>query len=228
MRRALPLVLVAVACARVSADELPRADAAVLAPPEDGGAQAALDSADVEADASAADAGPKPITQHRFVLHVGDSTVGYTLGLQLELARKFKAAKIHYESRTVTAAGLHAFATERILEKALRDKDPDLVIIQVGTNNLTVPHPDAYIPDLRSIVAQAGGRDCYWIGPIPIDRPEKGMRAVIRANVQPCTFFDSFDLDIARQPDNVHPTQGGAHKWAEAFWAFAAQAAPGR
>jgi lysophospholipase L1-like esterase len=166
--------------------------------------------------------------EHRFVLHVGDSTVGYTLGLQLELARMFKGAGVQYESRTVTAAGLHTFATEKILDKLVREKDPDLVIVQVGTNNLTVPHPEAYIEDLRSIVRQVQGRDCYWIGPIPIDRPEKGMRAVLRDHTQPCAYFDSYELDVARQSDLVHPTQPGAKKWADAFWAFATKTAPGR
>lgn len=221
MRRSLPLVLLA--CAPVSANEPPRADASAAELP------VTLDSSAAEVAVATQDAGgARTMASHRVVLHVGDSTVGYALGLQLELARMFKGAGVRYESRTITSAGLHTFATARILEKAVREGAPDLVIIQVGTNNLTVPHPDAYIPDLRSIVAQAGGRDCYWIGPISIDRPEKGMRAVIRTHVEPCTFYDSFELELARQPDNIHPTQPAARKWAEKFWAFATTIPPGR
>src|SRR5262249_25953180 len=127
------------------------------------------------------------------------------------------------ESHTVTSAGLHSFAKSNVVGDLVRDDNPDVVIVQVGTNNLTVPHPDAYLPDIRSIVAQVGGRACYWVGPIRLDRPEKGMRAVIRDNVAPCVFFDSFDLDLPRQPDGVHPTQGAAKTWAKAFWAFTAE-----
>lgn len=199
--------------------------------PRDGAAPVTLPSAldsSVAAPDAAASSAVAAFLSHKAVLHVGDSTVGYTLGLQLELSRMFKAAGIRYESHTVTAAGLHSFATGRILEKALEGKTFDLVIIQVGTNNLTVPRPDLYVPDLRSIVQQAGGRDCYWIGPISIDRPEKGMRAVVRDNTGPCTFYDSFALKLARQPDDVHPTQAAAKKWADAFWAFATKTPPGR
>jgi lysophospholipase L1-like esterase len=244
VRRWLPLLLLA--CTRSRGDEPPRPSPGKAPIAVDASATAAAtatgDPIASAAAAAAAHEGPHAsdeagatvgahaaaMTEHRVVLHVGDSTVGYHLGLQLELSRMFKAAGIRYESRTVTSAGLHSFATEKILEKAVRETDPDLVIIQVGTNNLTVPHPDVYITDLRSIVRQANGRDCYWIGPISIDRPEKGMRAVIRTHVEPCTFFDSFDLELARQPDDFHPTQPAAKKWAEAFWAFATTNPPGR
>lgn len=163
----------------------------------------------------------------RFVLHVGDSTVGYTLGMSLEMTKLFRAASVPYESHTFTASGLHAFASEKRLEKLVREKNPDLVIIQLGTNNLTVPNPPAYLDDVKSIVAQASGRACYWIGPIPLEQPEKGMRAFLRDNVGPCTFYDSFDLKLDRQSDHVHPTQTAAKKWAKAFWAFTEATPPG-
>jgi hypothetical protein len=232
VHRWLPFLLLA--CTRSRGDEPPRPSPDAPPVAADASPSATADAAANEG-ANASDeggatvgAGAAAMTEHRVVLHVGDSTVGYHLGLQLELSRMFKAAGIRYESRTVTSAGLHSFATEKILEKAVRETDPDLVIIQVGTNNLTVPHPDVYITDLRSIVRQANGRDCYWIGPISIDRPEKGMRAVIRTHVEPCTFFDSYDLELARQPEDFHPTQPAAKKWAEAFWAFATANPPGR
>src|SRR5690606_2700327 len=123
-----------------------------------------------------------------------------------------------YTSRTVTSAGLRSFAKSGVVEKLVADKDPDLVIIQLGTNNLTVPHPDVYADEVRAIVAQVGDRPCYWIGPIPLQQKEHGMRAMLRENVAPCVFFDSYDLKLARQPDKIHPTQRAAKKWADAFW----------
>lgn len=163
----------------------------------------------------------------KFVLHIGDSTVGYTLGMQLELGRMFKAAGVRYESHTFTAAGLRSFAKERYVEKLVREKEPDLVIIQLGTNNLTVPTPTAYLPDVKEIVAQTGNHACYWVGPIPLEQAEKGMRKMLRENVAPCTFYDSFDLVLARQSDKIHPTQPAAKKWADAFWTFADKTPPG-
>lgn len=210
-------------CRHVNAEE--RGDAGVRRAPVDGGATESDASSAAPSDGGAAssEAGAerRALTDHRTVLHVGDSTVGYTLGVALELGKMFRAGGVAYESRTVTSAGLHTFAQSKVVEKLVGEKNPDLVIIQLGTNNLTVPNPAAFIPDVKAIVAQAGGKPCYWIGPIPLDQPEHGMRAMLRENVAPCTFFDSFDLKLARQDDHIHPTQPAAKKWADAFWKFA-------
>lgn len=168
------------------------------------------------------------LTRYKSVLHVGDSMVGYRMGLQMELAKRFKDAGVVYESRTFTAAGIRSFATEKHVKKLVAEKNPDLVIVQIGTNNLTVPHPDVYLPDVRSILEQVGDRACIWIGPIPIDRPELGMRRVLRDNVGPCLFYDSYELDLARQYQDVHPTQAAAKKWSDAFWTFTENATIGR
>jgi hypothetical protein len=186
-----------------------------------GGKRGATDSAEPAPSATEARVASGSLAGRKNVLHVGDSMVGYRMGLQLELGKMFRAAGTRYDAHTFTAAGIHSFASEKHVEKLVRENDPDLVIVQIGTNNLTVPHPEAYLSDLRSIVAQIGGRACFWIGPIPIEKPELGMRGVIRDNVAPCVFFDSYDLDLPRQGDHLHPTQGAAKKWAAAFWEFA-------
>lgn len=231
-------VVVAVAfagCRSVGAEERKDHDAKRVDTAEAGLVPAPLPLADVDAGAAARGDGEQPraaagadaeapkrtLAQHKTVLHVGDSTVGYTLGLSLELGKMFKAAGVAYESHTVTAAGLRTFAKSKVLEKLVAEKNPDLVIVQLGTNNLTVPNPAAYLPDVKAIVAQTGGKPCYWVGPIPLEQPEHGMRALLRENVAPCTFYDSFELKLARQEDKIHPTQPAAKKWADAFWKFA-------
>jgi lysophospholipase L1-like esterase len=152
------------------------------------------------------------------VLHVGDSTLGYTLGLALELRTRFLAAGIHYEAHTETSAGLHSFAASKKLEELVREKKPDVVLISLGINNLTVPHPDEYERDVRSIVRQAGKSPCWWVGPLALDRPEKGLNAMLARTTAPCRFASSYDLRIERQPDGIHPTQRGAHRWADVIW----------
>jgi lysophospholipase L1-like esterase len=209
MRRFL-FVLVLAACSRVEAQENKPPPAPPPPPPPPASAAQPV-----------VEAGPIPITSRRFVLHVGDSTVGYTLGFTLELGKMFKNAGVKYESRTITSAGLKAFAKSKVLEDLVKEKDPDLVIIQLGTNNLYVPHPEAFAEDVKSIVAQAGGRACYWIGPISLELPEHGIRTMIRENAVPCAFFDSYPLVLPRQEDKIHPTQPAAKKWADAFWSFA-------
>jgi hypothetical protein len=182
--------------------------------------------ADVDADTNAdagTDGGSNPFVTYKKILHVGDSTVGYTTGLQMELKRMFKDAGIAYVSWTVTSAGIHAFAEDRVVEKMVKRHSPDLVIVQLGTNNLTVPRPDVYVVDIKNILSQVGARSCYWIGPISIKFPERGMRGILRDNVSPCVFYDSYDLTLERQPDGLHPSQSASKIWAEAFWAFAGQ-----
>lgn len=220
----LSLSLAFVACHRASAEEPPRKRVEAATPP----VAPPLPAPDAGSPSAVPAVAPMPtLKTAKFVLHIGDSTVGYTLGMQLELSRMFKAAGVRYESHTFTAAGLRSFAKERYIEKLVREKDPDLVIIQLGTNNLTVPTPSAYLPDVKEIVSQTGNRACYWVGPIPLEQPEKGMRKMLRENVAPCTFYDSFDLVLARQSDKIHPTQPAAKKWADAFWTFADKTPPG-
>lgn len=152
------------------------------------------------------------------VLHVGDSTLGYTLGLALELRTRFEAAGIHYEAHTETSAGLHGFASSKKLEQLVRETKPDVVLISLGINNLTVPHPDEYERDVRSIVRQAGKAPCWWVGPLALERPDKGLNAMLARSTAPCRFASSYDLHIERQPDGIHPTQRGARRWADVIW----------
>ncbi len=204
------------------------ADAAADASPlGDATAEAAAKSSDASADVDASDAGAegptRPFEGHKKVLHIGDSTVGYASGLQLEFKKMFPDAGISYVSHTMTSAGLHTVAEDRIVEKLVRRNAPDLVIVQLGTNNLTVPHPEVYLPDIQSIVSQIGARACYWIGPISLKFPERGMRVVLRDHVAPCVFYDSYDLTLERQPDGLHPSQKAAIQWSALFFEFAAQ-----
>lgn len=91
-----------------------------------------------------------------------------------------------------------------------------------------MPNPKAFLPAIDDILAQVGDRPCYWIGPIPLEQKEHGMRALLRDSVAPCRFYDSYDLKLERQSDHVHPTQRAAKKWAEAFFTFAETTPPGK
>lgn len=175
------------------------------------------------ATASAQDAGfrtalPSWIRGAKTVLHVGDSTVGYRRGLALYLGRTFQQAGLKYESRTLTSVGLKSFDRSKVLDELLRELDPELVVISLGTNNFTAPNPDFYETNVRSIVARIMPRRCVWIGPISLDKPQHGVVKMIRRASAPCAFFDSTSLELERQPDGVHPTDRAAKRWTEAIW----------
>jgi hypothetical protein len=154
----------------------------------------------------------------RYVLHVGDSSLGFERGLALEMAARFKKAGVRYEAVTELDGGLHSFATSRKLAELVGWKKPDVVLLTLGMNNLTVAHPEEYEADVKSIVAQVGDRTCWWIGPLSIGRPETGLIAMLGRTTAPCGWTNSYDLEIERQPDHLHPTQPGASHWADAIW----------
>ena len=173
---------------------------------------------------SSAEADPPPVpgptwpAGAKYVLHVGDSSLGFEQGLALEMKTRFDAAGVRYEAVTEIDAGLHTFATSRKLEELLRWKKPDVVLLTLGMNNLTVARPADYEADVKSIVAQVGDRPCWWIGPLSIGRPETGLIAMLARTTAPCGWMNSYDLAIERQPDHLHPTQPGASHWADAIW----------
>ncbi|MDB4936399.1 MAG: hypothetical protein JWP87_3371 [Labilithrix sp.] len=152
------------------------------------------------------------------VLHVGDSSLGFEQGLALEMSTRFKAIGIRYDAVTEGTAGLHSFATSKKLEELVRWKKPDMVLLTLGMNNLTSARPEDYEVDVKAIVAQAGERPCRWIGPLSLQRPEKGLIAMLARSVAPCGWMSSHALEIERQPDQIHPTQPGASHWADAIW----------
>lgn len=162
------------------------------------------------------------IDQAHVVLEVGDSMVGFLGGMQKALDRRFTDRRIHFYSRSWTSAGIGSVDDGKDLDQALARFRPDLVLMSLGTNNVTYPHPEALLPHVRSIVKKLaeGGRKCVWIGP-PSWAPDRGLLVpLLEKNVAPCVFFDSRDLDLERQTDHVHPTNVGGEVWAEALWGF--------
>ncbi|MEO8800264.1 MAG: SGNH/GDSL hydrolase family protein [Polyangiaceae bacterium] len=192
---------------------------------------AALVASDAALDASA-DAIEEPDVAyvrpdvHR-VLHLGDSTVGFAGGLTKALRPMFTDAGVKYYGDSYTAAGIQSYDDDdknrlAVLIKAFK---PDMIIINMGMNNLTVPHPEVLVGHIKSLVKKIIGdgpapRVCYWIGP-PAWRPDRGLlNPVLAANIAPCIFFDSSSLVLERQKDKIHPTDKGGEIWAKHFWYF--------
>lgn len=205
----------------MAAPEAPAPTPVAVAPPSppepivDAGHEVAADAASTREASAAQLAWPEGV---KTVLHVGDSLLGYEQGLALELRTRFEAAGIRYQGETYNNAGLHSFATSKTLEQLVRERKPDVVLVTLGMNNLTTVKPAEYERDVRSIVEQVGARPCFWIGPLAINRPENGLLAMLARSTAPCRWTSSYELDIERQPDAIHPTQHGAAKWADEIW----------
>lgn len=194
-------------------------------------ATVAVDSSDEDVLDAGADVGEEPYERpqvHR-VLHLGDSTVGFAGGLTKALRPRFVDAGIKYYGDSFTAAGIQSYDDDKdkrlqVLIKAFK---PDMIIINMGMNNLTVPHPEVLIGHIKSLVQKmrtegnpATPRVCYWIGPPSWHPDRRLLNPVLADNVAPCIFFNSTNLLLERQKDKVHPTDKGGEIWADHFWYF--------
>jgi acyl-CoA thioesterase-1 len=170
---------------------------------------------------------PPPLTG-KTVLHVGDSMVGDHWGLTRALAAKVEAEGGKVVRNTVVSETIATFDRDATLRDLLRKHQPDVVVITLGTNDTTVPHPEVNAKHVASIARRIAPRECWWIGPpLVTGKADNGIAEVIEKNSAPCKFFDSRRLELQRGRDGIHPTDKGGAVWADAFWtAFRAPAKP--
>jgi lysophospholipase L1-like esterase len=173
-----------------------------------------------EAPEPAAALPPPPIPPGTAVLHIGDSfaLAGFAQGLKPHM----KALKARYEVRSEQSSYTNGWAAK--LEKIVADTQPDLVIINLGANEVDNPAPETRAPSVRRISALVSGRGrpCVWVSP-PSWKKDTGIVEVIRKNSAPCRFFDSdkqVSQPIPRQKDKIHPSEEGGKQWADAFWGW--------
>jgi lysophospholipase L1-like esterase len=175
-----------------------------------------------ESPAAAKDEAPAPAAQRSLagkkVLHVGDSMVGGSWGLTRALEVKLAEEGAKVVRHTKVSESLASFDKSPTLKDLLRTHDPDIVIINLGSNDALVPFPASYARHVRNITRRVGERECWWIGPPSWQGPDTGIVDVIRDNVGSCRFFDSSKLELERASDGIHPTDRAAAKWADAFW----------
>lgn len=177
--------------------------------------EAAAPSAEPSASVAAA---PPSIPRGTAVLHVGDSFA--VSGFSKALRPRMEALGARYEVRAETSSFTTTWASK--MEKVVADTQPDLVIINLGANEVSNTDPATHAPHVRKIVRAIGGRPCVWVS-TPLWRKDTGINEVIRENSAPCRFFDTDTLvttPIPRQSDHIHPTEAGGALWANSFWVW--------
>jgi lysophospholipase L1-like esterase len=162
---------------------------------------------------------PEPRT-YRSVLSVGDSFNG---AFSLALEKKFKAEGAAFARDVWVAVALSTFARDARFANLLAKHAPDLVIVNLGANDIDDHEPEAQAKYVRRVVALIGSRapacDCYWVAPA-LWKKDTGIVDVLARSVAPCRFFDSKGFKVERRGDGWHPSVDGGALWAEKFWTF--------
>ncbi|MEO8875708.1 MAG: SGNH/GDSL hydrolase family protein, partial [Polyangiaceae bacterium] len=148
----------------------------------------------------------------KVVLHTGDSMVGYYAGLEKGLGPHFEALGSKYVQDAITSAAIVTFDKNDHFAKMLASRDPDLVLITLGANDVFLPSPQRLAKNVANIAKKTEGRKCFWISP-PLWKKDTGIVDVIRQNCAPCVFFDSSTLKLERRADGIHPDDKGGETW---------------
>ncbi len=148
------------------------------------------------------------------VLHIGDSFAG-ALGYDLnrELAAYDIKGVLKYEKSTY----IPTWASKRDLGKYIRDYEPDLILVTLGSNELGIGNPEQRIETIQRLIARFRGIPCVWIG-IPLwEGANPRLMEIIQDNSKPCRFLDSNALlpDLARAGDHIHPSLEARKRWAQ-------------
>ncbi len=220
-RHLLLLSLTLVACgapATPPADPPPPGPSAVPSAPPAEAPKASAEAPPKPPEPPAPPAAPPPIPAGTAVLHIGDSFA--LAGFAQALKPKMQALGVRYEVRAETSSFTTTWSGK--MNVLVANTQPDLVIINLGANEVANIDPAAHAPAIRNIVKAIGTRPCVWVAP-PSFRKDTGIFDVIRENSAPCRYFDTDLLvkePIPRQGDKIHPNEKGGAIWAEAFWAW--------
>lgn len=115
-----------------------------------------------------------------------------------------------------------AWAKSAELGALLREVNPSLVVVVLGSSELTRREPERRRPFVEAIVRRIGARDLVWIGP-PNWRQDTGINAVLESVLGTDRFFRSAELALPRKKDGIHPDVEGGRTWANTFVDWLAQ-----
>ncbi len=184
--------------------------------PASSSADAAARLEDVAARETVGEQSPtEPLPEGTKVLHVGDSFAG---ALGLPLGKLLQEHGVKSVLKHTDASYLTDWAWNGDLQKMLWKYNPDLLIITLGANELSITEPEQRKKTIAKIMKVVGDRPCLWVA-IPLwDGKHNGLMDVIRDNVGSCVYWDSNELidveHMARISDGIHPTAEARADWA--------------
>ncbi len=154
------------------------------------------------------------------VLHVGDSFVG--AGFAPALKPRFDKLGVAYKSTAFTAAYTTTLIRQVKLDSLITTLKPKLVIVTIGANEMAMPVPEQHAHAVKNITKLISQVPCVWALPPRWNDKETGILAIMKREAAPCRVHDpsSYERDIARGPDKIHPSEKGGAMWAERFFTW--------
>ena len=154
---------------------------------------------------------PAPRRTYHRVLSAGDSFNG---AFSLALKKMFEHEGARFIRSVRVGFTISRFASDPDFAAQVRSFDPDLVLINLGANDLDSHDPEATARYAEAIVKTLGTRDCYWIAPA-LWKKDTGIVDALARAVAPCRYFDSKGFTVERGRDGWHPSVAGGAFWAE-------------
>jgi hypothetical protein len=109
-----------------------------------------------------------------------------------------------------------AWAKSAELSAILREVNPSLVVVVLGSSELTRRDIGSRRPMIEALVKRIGPRKLVWVGP-PNWRPDTGINDLVGSVLGSDRFFRSADLVLTRKKDGIHPDAAGGRLWTTAF-----------
>lgn len=194
-----------------------QAGAAADAGPSGAAADADISSSGAKDAGSADAAAARPHREYKRVLHAGDSMVGG--GLARALRPKWEAEGAKYIRDVWESGSLRDFARSDRIPTLLKRHKPDLIILNLGANDVYEKEPEVVAPFVEKIAKMVQGTECWWIGPPLWKKEYERIVATLRDHSAPCIFLDSSPIEMQRKKDGIHPDEAGGETWAAAIWA---------
>jgi hypothetical protein len=152
------------------------------------------------------------------VLHIGDSNLK-NKGLTLTLRRHITEAGGIYKIMPQKGSRSKSWITSGRFKKALKEINPDIVIINLGTNAIKISKPQKYSVWIKTLVKKTGRKKCYWIAPPKLIEDKYGFYKMLKTASHPCKYFDTTLLPFKNEHKNrYHLSNKQATIWAEAIW----------
>jgi len=153
----------------------------------------------------------------KIVLHIGDSHVaaGLTAGFRKEL----RAAGAFYRPRGWVGSRSKSWIASGRFRRLLEKITPHIVIVTLGTNVMTEPHPERQISWVKTIAKKVGTRRCFWLGPPPLLEDKHSYNQILKDSCTPCRYFDTRQLGFKMHADKkFHLTRKQGERWAAQAW----------